>query len=196
MISIHRPGVRFGQGGLHDESFLCPQSREISVSTARSTSSILSLAELIDIKAVIGSPFIDQAVEVAGLVFIAELRTPPAVPTADLPALRSEGLWELSHQNNYQVCLQTLELLTVYWRSLKWILTAMIQKYQGVSNTDPGETSLDLASSVALSDRIMIKRLMKRVEGNNGTDWPADASEWSYTVVYYTVQLTHDKPSV
>jgi hypothetical protein len=163
MISIHRPGIRFGQQNHRHANFLCSESRHISLSLARTTSSVLSLAELVDIKSIIGSPFIDQPVEVAGLVFIAELQIPPAINLPNPPMMMNDRLRELGHQTNYQVCLRTLQLLTAYWRGLIWIMTAMEQKYQGAAETDPGETSIDPYTSVLLSDRKMIAWLLKSV---------------------------------
>ncbi len=125
MISLHRPGLRFGQKNLNDDNFLCAESRQISLSTARTTSSILSLAELIDAKVIISSPFVDQAVEIAGLVFIAELKVPQ--PLQPQPGMLNT-LEGFGHQSNYQVCLRVLKSLLVYWRGIGWILTTMEQK--------------------------------------------------------------------
>lgn len=181
MISVHRPGIRFGQENHRDGNFLCSESRQISLSLARTTSSMLSLAELVDIKSIIGSPFIDQAVEVAGLVYIAELRIPPSINSPHPPTMMNERLREIGHQTNYQACLRTLQLLTLYWRGLKWILNTMEQKYMGVEETDPGESSVDPYTSVALSDRKMITWLLKRIEGKRGAarshDEQSDTSE-------------------
>lgn len=164
MISVHRPGLRFGQANHRENNFLSPESRLISLSTARTTSSILSLAEIIDINAIRGSPFIDQAVEMAGLVFIAEMRLPaePALPNdAGLSGRNGPGV--ISHQTNYHVCRRTLQLLMIYWRGIAWILTAMEQKHSGLQETDPGETSVDPYSWVQVGDRKMIEGLLKRV---------------------------------
>ncbi|RDL30467.1 uncharacterized protein BP5553_10345 [Venustampulla echinocandica] len=168
LISLHRPGLRFGQQNHRDTNFLSPSSRQISLSTARTTSSILSLADLVDIKSIFGSPFIDQAVEMAGLVFVAELRIPTPMPSIpDVVGLHEAGLGELSHEAHYVVCLRTLRLLMIYWRGIGWILTALEQKYKGVKDTDPGAANVDPYSEVALSDRKMIKRLLRHVESSN-----------------------------
>lgn len=171
MISIHRPGIRFGQEKHREANQLCHESRQISLSIARNTSSILSVAELVNPRSIIGSPFTDQAVEMAGLVFIAELRIPPMIssPQHQQPMIMIDGLLELDHQNNYQVCLRVLQLLTVYWRGLNWILTAMEQKHQGADETDPGETSVDPVTSVSLSDSKMVSWLLKKVECTNNS---------------------------
>lgn len=125
----------------------------------------MSLANLVDIKAIIGSPFIDQAVELASLVFIAELRIPTAMPLAT--GLET-GM--LGHEAQYTVCLRTLQLLIIYWRGIGWILTAIEQKYKGVGETDPGVANIDPYSEVALSDRKMIRRLLRHVESGDGLE--------------------------
>lgn len=164
MISLHRPGLRFGQGNRRETNFLCPDSRQISLSTARTSSSIVSLAELVDVKSILGSPFIDQAVQMAGLVFVAEMQLCTSLGTL-MPSMDiADGLEELSHQSNYQNCLRTLQMMMVYWRGLVWIVTAMEQKRRGIQNTDPGEDSIDPYDSASLSDRKMIMKLLKRVE--------------------------------
>jgi hypothetical protein len=130
---------------------------------------MLSVAELVDLKSIKGSPFTDQAVEMAGLVFIAELHIPPMINSPHPPMIMIDGLQELDHQSHYQVCLRALQLLTVYWRGLIWILTAMQQKHQGVDETDPGETSVDPVTSVSLSDSKMVSWLLKKVESSNNS---------------------------
>ena len=174
MIALHRPGLRFGQENQRGDNLLCPESRQISLSTARTTSSCLSLAELVDAKAVLGTPFIDQAVQMAGLVFIAELRIPPTVSTAQPTMV--DTVEKHNCQANYQVCLRTLQSLMVYWRGIGWILTAMEQKFQGVKDTDPGEFNVDSHSSVPLSDRKMIQRLLRAADGHHQS---SNHGQWS-----------------
>lgn len=163
MIALHRPGLRFGQENQRRDNLLCPESRQISLSTARTTSSCLSLAELVDSKSILGSPFIDQAVQMAGLVFIAELRIPQQISIVSQPFM-ADTVEKHNCLVNYQVCLRTLKELMVYWRGIGWIMTAMEQKFQGVKDTDPGEFNVDPHSSVPLSDRKMIQRLLRAAD--------------------------------
>jgi hypothetical protein len=104
----------------------------------------------------------------AGLVFVAELHIPTPMPSIpDVVGLHDARLGELSHEAHYVVCLRTLQLLMIYWRGIGWILTALEQKYKGVKDTDPGAANVDPYSEVALSDRKMIKRLLRHVESSN-----------------------------
>jgi hypothetical protein len=48
------------------------KSLEVSISGANTITSILALAELIDDKTITGSPFLNQTIYIAALVFIAE----------------------------------------------------------------------------------------------------------------------------
>ncbi|CAM1507657.1 Fc.00g072980.m01.CDS01 [Cosmosporella sp. VM-42] len=173
MIALHRPGLRFGQDNQRSGNLLCSDSRQISLSAARTSSSCLVLAELVDNKSILASPFIDQAVQMAGLVFIAELRIPPTVSPAQ--SNMAEIVEKHICQSNYQVCLRTLQSLMTYWRGIGWILTAMEQKFQGIKDTDPGEFNVDPHSSVPLSDRKMILRLLRASYGHDqapGIHWP------------------------
>ena len=178
MIALHRPGLRFGQENQSDNNFLCAESRQIALSSARTTSSIINLAELVDPKAIVGSPFIDQAVEIAGLEFIAEMQVPQPVGGHSVMLQTLEGL---GHQSNYQTCLRVLQTLLVHWRGIAWILTTMEQKYKGVGDTDPGEDSADPNSLVSLRDNKMVQRLLSKV--GRSTDYSehniycADSSE-------------------
>lgn len=98
----------------------------------------------------------------AGLVFIAEMRIPAS------PSLISElGESMQSHDTHYGVCFSALQLLMVYWRGIGWILNAIQQKYRGLKETDPGFANIDPRSEVALSDRKMIGRLLRHIEGGN-----------------------------
>ncbi|RDW89681.1 hypothetical protein BP6252_01713 [Coleophoma cylindrospora] len=71
IITLHRPGLMFGHGTLAHT--LGKDSLEVSMSSANTITSILGLAELIDDKTIAGSPFLNQAIYIAGLAFIAEL---------------------------------------------------------------------------------------------------------------------------
>ena len=48
------------------------QSLEVSMSSAKTITAILGLAELVDDKTIVGTPFLNQAIYIAGLAFIAE----------------------------------------------------------------------------------------------------------------------------
>lgn len=70
IITIHRPGLMFGKNTLAHT--LGPESLEVSMSSANTITSMVTLAELIDDKTITGSPFLNQAIYIAALAFIAE----------------------------------------------------------------------------------------------------------------------------
>ncbi|KAF7559012.1 hypothetical protein G7046_g5138 [Stylonectria norvegica] len=189
MIALHRPGLRFGQVNQRGGNLLCPESRHISLSAARTASSCLVLAELVDDKSILASPFIDQAVQMAGLVFISELRIPPTVSATE--SNMAQIVETHICQSNYQVCLRTLQCLMIYWRGIGWILTAMEQRFQGVKDTDPGEFNVDPHSSVPVSDSKMILRLLR---GSYKHGQPPD-SEWPNSTIGIAVAGTTNSTS-
>lgn len=170
MISLHRPGLRFGQTKMLGLSSLCADSRQISLSLARTSSSILSIAELVDVKSILGSPFIDQAIEIASLVFIAELQIPPQLDYMQGEEIMVNRLREHDHERNYQICSRNIQLLMVYWRGIIWLWTVMDQEHRGIQYTDPGADAIDPYTSVWLSDRKMIKLLLENIKGYKQQD--------------------------
>lgn len=195
MIAIHRPGLRLGQNGLLDTLVLGNESRELSISSARTISSILELAEMVDPLAVLASPFIDQAVEIAGLVFGAETK----LNVANLSLVpQSHEVDRISHQSNYNTCVRTLEAVLVYWKGVGWTLTAMKQRYRGNGETDPAEESVDPNSMIVLNDTKMIQMLLEKVKATEesqgkmadtgvaigvGVNGITDTSEGSITIL-------------
>jgi hypothetical protein len=70
IITLHRPGLMFGKGALAHT--LGKESLKVSMSSANTITTILGSAELIDDKTITGTPFLNQAIYIAGLAFIAE----------------------------------------------------------------------------------------------------------------------------
>jgi hypothetical protein len=70
IITIHRPGLMFGKNTLAHT--LGSESLEVSMSSANTITSILALTQLVDDKTITGSPFLNQAIYIAALAFIAE----------------------------------------------------------------------------------------------------------------------------
>lgn len=152
MIAIHRPGLRYGQNAESNNVFLNHESRGIALSSARTISSIISLTEVVDPKSIISSPFHDQAIEMAGLVFVAE------------SLATSNTLKTLTNRSNYEICLRTLRALIAYWKGVGWVTTTMEQKFKGLPETDPAEGSVDPQSLIHLQDSKMIQKLLEKVE--------------------------------
>ncbi|KAH8808638.1 fungal-specific transcription factor domain-containing protein [Xylogone sp. PMI_703] len=152
MIGLHRPGLRYGQGVNVKHVFLTSESQSIALSSARTISSILSLVEVVDMKSLVSSPFIDQAVEMAGLLFIAESSS------------ASNPLKRITNRSNYEVCLRTLRNLIRYWKGVSWVTTTMEQQARGMNETDPAEGSVDPYSLIELQDTKMIQKLLDKAE--------------------------------
>ncbi|KAK6385821.1 hypothetical protein LTS17_001393 [Exophiala oligosperma] len=153
VILLHRPGLRYGQEAQAKNICLTAESRGIALSSARTMSSILSLVEVVDAKTLVSSPFIDQAVEVAGLVFISESSA------ATLNSLR-----RITNRSNYEVCLRTLHRLITYWKGVSWVTTTMEQQAEGMKETDPAEGSVDPHSLIELQDTKMIQKLFDKMQ--------------------------------
>ncbi|KAH8678381.1 fungal-specific transcription factor domain-containing protein [Xylariales sp. PMI_506] len=170
MIALHRPGLRYGEQQRCGIDLLGPDSRHISLSLARTSSSMLSIAELVDVKSILGSPFIDQAIELAGLVFVAELRLPAVLDLADTGEFISNRVREHDHETNYQVCSRALQLLTVYWRGIIWLWTQMQQEHQSIQYTTHSADAVDPYMSIWLSDCQMIERFLQDTENGEPQD--------------------------
>lgn len=152
MIGLHHPGLRYGQQIDAKDVFITSESRSIALSSARTISSILSLAEVVSVASLLSSPFIDQAVEVAGLAFIAEL------------ASTQDSLKRITNRSNYDVCLRTLQTLVLHFKGVGWVTTTMQQKEKGMGETDPAEGSVDPQSLIELQDTKMIQKLLEKAE--------------------------------
>lgn len=131
----------------------------------------------------------------AGLVFVAELRIPAIIPSTTQVEEAQSGLGKLGCETHYLVCLRTLQLLMIYWRGIGWILTAIQQKYKGVKETDPGPDNVDPYSEVALSDRKMIRRLLRHVEGSNIKN-PSGTEDELQDTSKSPLLLSHDASSI
>ncbi|KAK5412358.1 hypothetical protein LTR06_005328 [Exophiala xenobiotica] len=152
VIGLHRPGLRYGQETRAKSICLTPESRGIALSSARTMTSILSLVEVVDTGTLVSSPFIDQAVEVAGLVFIAESTS------------TSNPLRRITNRSNYEICLRTLRRLITYWKGVSWVTTTMEQQAEGIRETDPAEGSVDPHSLIELQDTKMIQKLFEKMQ--------------------------------
>lgn len=169
MILLHRPGLRYGQEAYAKSIFLTPESRSIALSSARTVSSILSLVEVVDLRTLLSSPFIDQAVEVAGLGFIAELSS------------SSHSLKKTAHRSNYDICLRTLQRLINYWKGVSWVTTTMEQQAGGLKETDPAEGSVDPHSLIELQDTKMVQKLLEKVQGSMPRQMPGNPQKCKST---------------
>ena len=183
----------------------------------------IGLAELVDDKTIVGTPFLNQAVYIAGLAFIAEqemyanvhsnaqlrygggekdlarygVEQPTSPKTAaEPPNSASRSLLRLASKRNYETCLHTEEALKRYWRGIGWILSTMEQKALGLAHTDPSEESVDPASGIDLRDAGMLRRLLAvRDERRKGVSSDSNRGDSSGRVQQYTANGAQDATS-
>lgn len=158
IIILHQPTLLHSYGGSVQELFV--NSRELSMSSAKTIADILAFAELIDAKIFLGNPFTSQPIYVAACAFLKEMAaqaasrpestqtTPPCRPSDTGKARRStmiangptsdnrrsekHSLLASAAKQNYQRCYKALQQLETHWAGIKYILTALDQKAEGV----------------------------------------------------------------
>ncbi|KAH8897789.1 hypothetical protein GQ53DRAFT_451084 [Thozetella sp. PMI_491] len=147
IIIIHQPLTLFG--GMTRPKLL-PDSRELSMSSAKTIADILAFAELIDPKSFIGNPFTSQPMYIAACAFLLEsaaIASEPASREISPPldqkmdgvkisaprriATRHSILASDANQK-YQSCYNALQQLQVYWGGVGYILTALDQRSKGI----------------------------------------------------------------
>jgi hypothetical protein len=154
IIILHQPTLLTPFGSLSRTHQLLPNSRELSMSSAKTIADILSFAELIGPTSFIGNPFTSQPMYIAACAFLME-----SAAMASQPASREhspsragtsgkqtgkpqgEGSGKLSSKHsllasaanqNYSRCYNSLQQLHAYWGGVKYILTALDQKSKGI----------------------------------------------------------------
>lgn len=160
IILLHQPTLLYSLTTRIQQLF--PDSRELSMSSAKTIADILAFAELIDVRSFIGNPFTSQPMYVAACAFLAEARahsshpssrqnTPPdpkklgngssrsgqplsseARSSKDSKMAARHSLLATTANQNYQVCYKALQLLNTYWAGCRYILTALDQKSKGL----------------------------------------------------------------
>ncbi|KAI2791044.1 hypothetical protein POX_c03899 [Penicillium oxalicum] len=159
IVLLHQPTLLHSFGG--SIQHLYPNSRELSMSSAKTIADILSFSELVDGKSFIGNPFTSQPMYIAACAFLMESayysspssRAASPVPTQSLLAGKNGGftvpsgssssmplrnssakhsLLATAAKENYQRCYKALQALDVYWQGTGYILTVLDQKAKGI----------------------------------------------------------------
>ncbi|KAK2813707.1 hypothetical protein FQN50_000105 [Emmonsiellopsis sp. PD_5] len=158
IVLLHQPTLLHSFGGRIQQLF--PNSRELSMSSAKTIADILAFAELIDAKSYIGNPFTSQPIYIAACAFLMESafyslpssrnQSPPSSSSGShttvkfaLPAVETSGPSDRSNsakhtllataaKENYQRCYKALKSLEVYWEGIGYILTVLDQKAKGI----------------------------------------------------------------
>ncbi|WYZ37099.1 hypothetical protein EsH8_II_000605 [Colletotrichum jinshuiense] len=153
IIILHQPTLLTPFGSLSRTHQLLPNSRELSMSSAKTIADILAFAELIDPKSFIGNPFTSQPMYIAACAFlmesIANASNPASRETSPPADLKPDGQRQKPSSNehkpytkhsllasaanqNYSRCYKSLQQLHKYWGGVKYILTALDQKSKGI----------------------------------------------------------------
>lgn len=138
---------------------LLPNSRELSMSSAKTIADILAFAELIDPRSFIGNPFTSQPMYIAACAFLMESAahtssqptsrevSPPRQgarggqskesrtngnPTSPSDQKQKHTLLASAANQNYQRCYKSLQQLEKYWAGTRYILVALDQKAKGI----------------------------------------------------------------
>lgn len=151
-IVLHQPTLLTPFGELKTEHQLLPDSRELSMSSAKTICDILSFADLIDPISFIGNPFTSQPIYIAACAFLMESSanasegssregSPPMAPSVRRPPMERKvsnskhsrhSILASAANQNYQRCYNSLQQMHAYWGGVKYILTALDQKAKGI----------------------------------------------------------------
>ncbi|CAI7611825.1 unnamed protein product [Penicillium manginii] len=159
IVLLHQPTLLNSFGGTIQH--LYPNSRELSMSSAKTIADILSFSELVDGKSFIGNPFTSQPMYIAACAFLMESayystpssnsisHPPPQALLANessgfvMPTMEPTGgserkstakhiLLASAARENYQRCYKALKALDSYWEGTRYILTVLDQKAKGI----------------------------------------------------------------
>ncbi|KAL2871907.1 putative C6 transcription factor [Aspergillus lucknowensis] len=158
IVLLHQPTLLNSFGGTIQH--LYPNSRELSMSSAKTIADILSFSELVDGKSFIGNPFTSQPMYIAACAFLMEsayYSSPssrssspsnqpllanqtsgfvmPSVDSSNASERKpttKHSLLASAARENYQRCYKALKALETYWEGTKYILTVLDQKAKGI----------------------------------------------------------------
>jgi hypothetical protein len=149
---LHQPTLMHSFEGQIQQ--LLPNSRELSMSSAKTIADILAFAELIDPRSFIGNPFTSQPMYIAACAFLMEsaahTSSHPSSRDATPPPSRESSKDQKSNgsrsseqkqkhsllasaaNQNYQRCYKALQQLETHWAGTRYILVALDQKAKGI----------------------------------------------------------------
>ncbi|KAJ5465677.1 hypothetical protein N7530_009464 [Penicillium desertorum] len=158
IVLLHQPTLLNSFGG--SIQHLYPNSRELSMSSAKTIADILSFSELVDGKSFIGNPFTSQPMYIAACAFLMESayyassssgigshQPRPLLANQSsgfvMPTMESSNgterkstarhiLLASAAKENYQRCYKALKALNAYWEGTGYILTVLDQKAKGI----------------------------------------------------------------
>ncbi|OAA69831.1 Fungal specific transcription factor [Cordyceps fumosorosea ARSEF 2679] len=198
-INLHQPTVLMTFSELRSELQLLPDSRELSMSSAKTICDILSFTDLIDPKSFIGNPFTSQPIYIAAGAFLMESSAsasegpsreaspPPVTDRKSAAAARGRSsrhsIFASAATQNYQRCYNSLAEIHSCWGGIKYILTALDQKSKGMRDVETYTTEeyestkvMMLPPPVQASIGDQLSRL-----NNQGSPIPPGAFAWSFS---------------
>jgi hypothetical protein len=155
IIVLHQPTLLTPFHNLKPAQLLT-NSRELSMSSAKTIADILAFAELIDPKSFIGNPFTSQPIYIAACAFLMESvanasQAPSREPSPSCdakgdhakvgagrygsgsdPRHVKHSLLASAANQNYQRCYKSLQQLEQYWEGVRYIINALDQKSKGI----------------------------------------------------------------
>ncbi|KAK0674731.1 fungal-specific transcription factor domain-containing protein [Cercophora samala] len=154
IVVLHQPTLLTPFYSLRPTQLL-PNSRELSMSSAKTIADILAFADLIDPKSFIGNPFTSQPIYIAACAFLMESGAnashPPSREPSPSPEAKSRffkgipskfgpsidprqkhSLLVSAANSNYTRCYKSLQQLQQYWAGVGYILNALDQKSKGI----------------------------------------------------------------
>ena len=210
IIVLHQPTLLTLFHNLRPTQLL-PNSRELSMSSAKTIADILAFAELIDPNCFVGNPFTSQPIYIAACAFlmesVANTSAPPSRTTSPSPDVKSESLRSFSGRfgsssevrptkhsllasaanQNYQRCYKALQHLEQFWGGVGYILTALDQKSKGIWDCETFTN--EEYEAIKLSRRTSLSRL-PRLEHPASPSVPAIAYSLTGTTNSPNTNLT------
>lgn len=206
IIVLHQPTLLAPLINIDQASELAPHSRELSMSSAKTIADILAFANLIDAKSFTGNPFTSQPIYIAACAFLVESEKtnasqPPSrspTPTAEpggfaVPRapgtkngsrsmskpLKRHFLLASAANQNYQACYKALQYMHTYWGGIRYILTALDQKSEGIWDCET-YTREEYESTKLPRRSGSIQRYITKVE-QHPSPTPGPPLAWSLT---------------
>ncbi|KAI5296465.1 DNA repair protein rad50, partial [Ascosphaera pollenicola] len=130
IVLLHQPTLLHSFGGQMQQ--LVPNTKSLSISSAKTIVDILAFAELIDAKSFIGNPFTSQPIYISACAFLAEQHNSITSTVPDKQHAAREFMITSSPQENYQKCYEALKSIKVYWEGCRYIITVLDQKAKGI----------------------------------------------------------------
>lgn len=187
-IMLHQPTLLSPTGSQNSELQLLSDSRELSMSSAKTICDILAFADLIDQKSFIGNPFTSQPIYIAAGAFIMESHMTPARQQSPPPAKASKkstkhSLLASAASQNYQRCYTSLQQIHEYWGGIKYILTALDQKAKGLRDL---ETFTDEEYESTKEDQDSLTGQLARFENHGSPAAAGPPIAWSLSGTAYS----------